>query len=229
MPAPTDVYLERGSKRVFASALRWPGWARGGREEAAALETLLVYGSRYAEVVRGAGAGRFRIPRSVDEFAVAERVKGDAGTDYGVPSIEAAADADALDTRELRRQIAVLEACWAAFDRAAEAAGDRPLSKGPRGGGRDLDKIVAHVAGAETGYVRRIAGSPPKVAEGGEADAWPDIRACVLDALTRAVTDGLPAAGPRGGRIWRPRYFVRRTAWHVLDHAWEIEDRAAPS
>ncbi len=25
--------------------------------------------------------------------------------------------------------------------------------------------------------------------------------------------------------IGRARYFVRRTAWHVLDHLWEIEDR----
>ena len=24
---------------------------------------------------------------------------------------------------------------------------------------------------------------------------------------------------------WGPRYFVRRSAWHALDHAWEIEDR----
>jgi hypothetical protein len=31
--------------------------------------------------------------------------------------------------------------------------------------------------------------------------------------------------GPRGGVHWTPRYFVRRAAWHMLDHAWEIEDR----
>ena len=27
------------------------------------------------------------------------------------------------------------------------------------------------------------------------------------------------------GRALTPRYFVRRLAWHDLDHAWEIEDR----
>ena len=31
--APTDVYLELGTKRVFACALEWPGWCRGGRDE----------------------------------------------------------------------------------------------------------------------------------------------------------------------------------------------------
>ena len=49
------------------------------------------------------------------------------------------------------------------------------------------------------------------------------MHAAVLDALTRAVIEGLPAAGPRGGVIWTARSFVRRAAWHVLDHAWEIE------
>ena len=35
-----------------------------------------------------------------------------------------------------------------------------------------------------------------------------------------------PKSGPRGGKIWSPRFFVRYVAWHTLDHAWEIEDRA---
>jgi hypothetical protein len=25
--------------------------------------------------------------------------------------------------------------------------------------------------------------------------------------------------------IWTPRRFVRRTAWHLFDHLWEIEGR----
>ncbi len=50
----------------------------------------------------------------------------------------------------------------------------------------------------------------------------------MLEGFDRAVNEGLPEAGPRGGKIWLPRRFVHRAAWHVLDHAWEIEDRARP-
>jgi hypothetical protein len=46
-----------------------------------------------------------------------------------------------------------------------------------------------------------------------------------MQALDSATREPLPEKGPRGGIIWPARYFVRRTAWHVLDHAWEIEDR----
>jgi hypothetical protein len=48
----------------------------------------------------------------------------------------------------------------------------------------------------------------------------------VVEALTAAVEHGVEERGPRGGKRWLPRYFVRRVAWHALDHAWEIEDRA---
>jgi hypothetical protein len=38
---------------------------------------------------------------------------------------------------------------------------------------------------------------------------------------------GKPVADPRQTkRPWSPRFFVRRSAWHALDHAWEIEDRS---
>jgi hypothetical protein len=47
----------------------------------------------------------------------------------------------------------------------------------------------------------------------------------MLDGLTAAAQGKIPAQGPRGGKRWSPRYFVRRVAWHVLDHAWELEDR----
>ena len=46
-----------------------------------------------------------------------------------------------------------------------------------------------------------------------------------LNALEVAVNGDLPEQGPRGGIIWLPRYFISRVAWHVLDHAWEIDNR----
>ena len=47
----------------------------------------------------------------------------------------------------------------------------------------------------------------------------------LLAGLAAAVAGEIPAVGPRGGLRWTARYFVRRSVWHILDHAWEIEDR----
>jgi len=218
--APTDAYVEVGAKRVFAGGLAWPGWCRSGRDEAAALAALAAYGERYARVVEGSVPG-FRPPGGVDDLRVVERLEGDATTDFGAPGHAPSVDATQLDVRGLRRLQAILDACWAAFDRAIDAASGRSLAKGPRGGGRSLDAIVDHVVGAEGGYLRRLATRPPD-----EGMPPSQMRDAVREALLRAVRDGLPEAGPRGGKIWSVRYFVRRDAWHGLDHAWEIEDRS---
>ena len=156
-------------------------------------------------------------------FDVVERLKGDATTDFGAPSITPKADAMAVDRRWLTRQRKILEACWNAFDRAAEAV-IGPLAKGPRGGGREVDAIVAHVVGAEASYARMIGAKTPEF-DGADIGAAREERGIVRDALERAVTDGIPPS-PRGGKRWSAPYFVRRAAWHVLDHAWEIEDRS---
>jgi hypothetical protein len=227
VPSSSKVYIEKGSRRVFAGALDWPGWCRSGSDEDAALEALIEAGPRYAKAMRAIKPA-FRPPRAPSALTVVERLKGDATTDFGAPSITPKADARAIDAKELARLQGILKACWRALDRAADRAEGVALRKGPRGGGRELQGILDHVAGAETGYMRGIAGKPPKVDDDGAAGANAEIRRAVLDALANAVTEGLPAKGPRGGKIWLPRYFVRRTAWHALDHAWEIEDRAAP-
>jgi hypothetical protein len=230
---PVDVHLEVGAKRVFAGALDWPGWCRSARNEADALEALLDYGSRYAAVLKASGV-RFTPPAKVSTLLVVERLKGDATTDFGAPSVAPKADARSTDRRWLARQERILRASWKAFDRAAESVRGE-LEKGPRGGGRELDAIVAHVVGAEASYARMI-GAEAKGFDEADAGALRDVaaiaaredeRAIVLEALDRAVTDGIPARGPRGGKRWSAPYFVRRAAWHVLDHAWEIEDRSS--
>lgn len=38
------VYVETGSKRVYAGAVDWPGSDRGGRDEASALRSLVDAG-----------------------------------------------------------------------------------------------------------------------------------------------------------------------------------------
>lgn len=221
---PVDTYLEIGAKRVFAGALDWPGWCRSARDEGDVLEVLLAYGPRYAGVLRGSGI-RFTPPAKASTLEVVERLKGDATTDFGAPSIAPRADARPIDRRWLARNEKILRGSWNVFDRAAENVTGR-LKKGPRGGGREVDAIVAHVVGAEASYARMI-GAKIKGFDETAAGAREEERAVVREGLERAITDGIPARGPRGGTMWPARYFVRRAAWHVLDHAWEIEDRSA--
>jgi hypothetical protein len=187
-----------------------------------ALETLAAYAPRYARVLRGTRLG-FAAPIHPDDLSVAERLTGDATTDFGAPSIAPVADMPPLEGDELDRQLRILRACWRTFDRTADAARGVALAKGPRGGGRELDAIVAHVIGAEAGYGRMIAAATPSA---DDAPAAGLVRDAVIEAVERAAVEGLPPRGPRGGKRWTVRYFVRRAAWHVLDHAWEIEDRS---
>ena len=130
-----------------------------------------------------------------------------------------------MDRAEHERCRKILTACWRAFDGAALHAAGVELRKGPRGGGRDLQKIKHHVLEADQQYLRRLAWKH-KIEEHNDLQAELErMRAAVLDALASAERGALPQSGPRGGKIWTPRYFVRRTAWHVLDHTWEIEER----
>jgi len=213
------VYLEVGAKRTFASAAEWPGWARSGRDEASALQALLDYGPRYARAIRPAQLG-FDAPKVVSEFKVVERLKGDMTTDFGTPGRVPKEDAAAVGEEELLRLEKILKACWRTFYATAEGAKGKRLSTGPRGGGRDLAKITRHVLDAQHAYVRKLGWAV--VPEWKSPDeAWKD----TLKGLTASAHGELPAHGPRGGDYWPARYFVRRAAWHLLDHAWEVEDR----
>lgn len=221
---PIAVYLEVGKKRAFAGAIDWPGWQRAGRDEATALRALLAYGPRYARVLNPTSLA-FTPPTDITQLRVVETLPGNATTDFGAPAMTPAADVDPVDETELHRFHTLLHACWQVFDAAVQLAEGQTLRKGPRGGGRDLDKIVRHVIEADAGYLRRLAWKMGKAPEETREEALHRTRQAILDALDAAVHEGLPERGPRGGKIWTPRYFVRRVAWHALDHAWEIEDR----
>ena len=202
---PTPVYLEAGAKKVFAAAVDWPGWCRAGKTEDAALEALAAYVDRYRPVAEEAGV---RFPKSAaDSFDVVERVKGDATTDFGAPSKSIAADATPLTKAQAERLASLVEATWTVFDKVVKAS-PAELRKGPRGGGRDRDKMVAHVVEAEAAYFRKVG-----VKDGRDA---------FLDAL-RAARQPQPELTTK---TWPWRYAARRVAWHVLDHAWEMEDRS---
>jgi hypothetical protein len=213
------VVVEAAPKRAFASALDWPGWSRGAKTADEALERLVEYGPRYAPVAKRAKVG-FSVPRDVAALEVVERLTGGSGTDFGVPSAAAAAEDEALKRRELDQLVALLRAAWAEFDAAAQKATGRQLRLGPRGGGRQVPKIVEHVTEAEAAYLHQLG---TKVAD----RAIETVRRELVETLTARV-EGRELERPnRVRRPWGPRYAIRRSAWHALDHAWEIEDRAS--
>ncbi|HEX9258735.1 MAG TPA: hypothetical protein VF855_04300 [Acidimicrobiales bacterium] len=204
-----DVLVENGTKRCFARALDWPGWTRSGKDEAAAVEALLSYAARYGVVAERAG---LKLPAR-PEVDVLERVTGGKSTDWGAPGELGTSDHEAFTVAGRRRSVALLQAAWTVLDETAASSAEE-LRKGPRGGGRDRTKMLAHVLDAEAEYARRI-GVRIKMAA-------PDDPVGV--ALNRtAIVSGLHL--DRSPGAWPLRYFVHRTAWHVLDHAWEMQDR----
>ena len=214
------VAIESGSKRVFAVAVDWPGLARAAKTEDEALQTLLGYGERYRASV-GTAANTLKPPRDVGDLEVVERTGGGSGTDFGVPSGIARFDRKKLSPSELDRRIDLLRGAWAAFDTAARRASGRELAKGPRGGGRSMSKIVDHVREADRAYIGQIGAKAPP--PGADRAA---VQTAFIDALLARVRGELPEHGPRGGERWPAAYAIRRSAWHSLDHAWEIEDRS---
>ena len=211
----TPLYLEIGKKRVFASALDWPGWCRSSKSEEAALSSLAAYAERYAPVAREAGVP-FSIP-DVTVFEVIERIPGSAGyTDFGAPGEPATSDSRSLGGEEAAQIGALVGASWTILERIA-AESPPELRKGPRGGGRDRDKLLDHILGAEAAYARKIGVKQRQ-------PAFDDAEG--IAALHRAILAALHAAPADAPRSWPPRYAARRIAWHVLDHAWEMQDRS---
>ncbi len=216
------VCLEVTPKDAFASALDWPGWCRAGRDEGAALESLANYAERYAPVMDRAGEN---FPSSV-AFDVVERVPGGSATAFAAPEcrrpfpqVTAGSERERVTPAAARRLVSRLSAVWATFGEIA-AASPAELRKGPRGGGRDRDEIIDHVIGAETAYARKL-GVTHKQPAIDDLAAIEDLRAAIA-AVVGAPSDGSPVV-PNG---WTTRYAARRMAWHVLEHAWEMQDRA---
>lgn len=201
---PVRVYLERGKTWWFAAAVDWPGWCRRGKGEQGALDALLDYADRYAAV---AGSGFQPGP-----LVVVGHVLGNRTTDFGAPDVRGPWDQEPLDELEAERLTGLLRACWTSFDQALAEAPEQ-LPKGPRGGGRDRDPIGAHVREAERAYSAKIGFRiPPRT-------AWTQQRTDLTAALQH----------PRPTSPWPIRYALRRCAWHVLDHAWELQDKSGPT
>jgi hypothetical protein len=86
-------------------------------------------------------------------------------------------------------------------------------------------RIAGHVYEAEIAYLGGLGGKFKSDAEDGPRQVITKLRQEIITTLTASARGEIPPRGPRGGLRWTPHFFVRRLVWHVLDHAWEIEDR----
>lgn len=218
MSDPIRVMIEQGKKkRTVASAFDWPGWDRSAKSEDQALAVLATYRQRYAKVAEVAGlAGEFG---ATGDLEVVERLEGTGMTDfYGVSARSAAPEYEQLSEAECERKIALLRACWASFDDVASRV-SAELRKGPRGGGRDRETIVRHANGAEIAeFARKVGVITPLDARQNPVE---------LRAHRDAFCEAIREHNARGAsaRSWTLQFVIRRCAYHMLDHAWEMEDR----
>jgi hypothetical protein len=210
------VSVEAAPKKAFASAVDWPGWSRSGKTEGSALAALATAAPRYAIVATTAGEAF-----APDDYEVVERSGGGSGTEFGVPSAITRLDRRPVAAEEADRLARLVAAAWAVLDRVAASAPEG-LRKGPRGGGRDRDKMLGHVIESDWYYAREMGIREPQPDPTDRA-AIEAMRAAMLEVL-RQPSDGSALAGRR----WPPRYAANRIAWHALDHAWEMEDRSGP-
>ena len=214
------VYLETGERKSFATALDWIGLARSGKTPDDALAKLVDYAPRYLKSMGAAAKRQGKAPTGVGDLDVVARLTGNKTTDFGAPDAILPADRLQVSEHELDAAIAALKAAWAAFAAAAARAKGKTLApSGPRGGGRSVEKMSDHVREADGGYVNAIGGKSKPGA------AWSEIQRDFIAAVRSRNAGELPDHGPRGGERWPALFAIRRSAWHALDHAWEIEDR----
>jgi hypothetical protein len=212
------VILEIGKKRrVVAGAMDWPGLDRWGTSEEDALEKLSSYVPRYADVAQRAGRAK-AFARTCD-LEVVELVPGSSSTDFwGIAHVPSEIEREVLSPAELERRLDLLQAAWGYFDDVA-ARITQELRPGPRSAGRSHDQIVRHVYSNEPEqFSRKVEVRTPM-----EVVLTPH----GLATHRRAYLDAIRAYNAAGktARTWPIQFLVRRTAHHVMDHAWELEDR----
>ena len=217
---PIRTVIERGThgKRAVAFALDWPGWSRGARSPELALETREAYRGRYRPVTVLAGLAD-DFDRAGPLEVVEDRV-GTGSTDFwGISFTPCSLEQEPMDAADLERKLRLVRAAWAFFD-AVGARVSPEMRKGPRGGGRDRDRIIRHTIRTESeDFAKKVDLRIPE--EGALGDALPGYRDAYVEAM-RAYQ-----RGDIKGRMftWNLPFLVRHTAFHTLDHAWEMEDK----
>ncbi len=212
------VMLETGpkGKRAAAVAPDWPGLERGAKTAEAAVQTLVAYLPRYAAVAELAGLESAFDPTSgVD---VVEQFTGTGSTDFwGISFGFSSIDREPLSEAELERQLAIVRACWGYFDDVRRRV-SAEMQKGPRGGGRDRDEIVRHVLAVEQDWGKKVG-----VRTAGDVVTDDNGLRAFRDAYCVAIRSR--SAEGNDARNWPLRYLIRHTAYHAMDHAWEMEDK----
>ncbi len=217
---PVRTVLERGpkGKKAVAFAVDWPGWSRGAKNPEMALELLESYRERYRQVAVAAGMAK--------EFDAAGRLKvvedrgGTGSTDFwGISFSPSGCEQEPMNDTELDRKIGLLRACWGFFD-AVAARVSAEMRKGPRGGGRDRDRIIRHTVRTESeDFAKKVGLRIPE--EGAlEPQALADYREAYVAAMRAYNT----SEGKRM-RSWNLPFLIRHSAFHTMDHAWEMQDK----
>jgi len=218
---PVRTVIERGpkGKRSVAFVIDWPGWSRGARSAELALETLESYRERYRPVAGSAGMARQF--DGAGQLEVVEDRVGTGSTDFwGISFSPSATEHGPMGEPELERAITLLRGCWAFFDGVAARVSPE-MRKGPRGGGRDRDRIIRHTVRTESEDFAKQVGL--RVPEGAALtpDGLRQHRAAYVEAM-RAYNAG---EVKRRMRSWTLPFLIRHSAFHTLDHAWEMEDK----
>jgi hypothetical protein len=218
MPTRTVVQHGPKDKKVAAFAIDWPGWSRGAKTGPQAVELLEAYRDRYRPVAELAGfASEFD---ATGPLEIVEDHVGVGSTDFWAISFAPSSfEQEPMGTDELERKLALLEAAWRFFDDTAARVSPE-LEKGPRGGGRDRDQIVRHVVGNERGDLAQKVGVIPA-----DDRLTPEALRSHRDEFVAAMRDYNAQGKMARGRNWTVALLLRHTAYHALDHAWEMEDK----
>jgi hypothetical protein len=212
--------IEHGTKdkRSVAFSLDWPGWSRGAKSAELALDTLESYRERYQPVAVLAGMAReFDVAGPLE--VVEDRV-GTGSTDFwGISFSPSSTEQGPMGEAELERKITLLRASWTFFDEVAARVSPE-MQKGSRGGGRDRDEIIRHVIRVESLDFAKQVGL-----------RIPEDRAPITGGLREyreayvAAMREYNAGKVERMRRWTLPFLIRHSAFHTLDHAWEMEDK----
>jgi len=218
---PVRTVVERGpkGKKAVAFAVDWPGWSRGARGPEQAIETLESYRARYRPIAVAAG-----MDAQFDSEGTLQTIEDRVGTGsndfWGISYSASSVEQDPMDAGELERKLVLLQACWAYFDRVA-ASVSAEMRKGPRGGGRDRDRIIRHTIRTESEEFAKHLGL--RIPEEGALtpEGLRSHRANYLEAMR----DYNVGKQRKRMRNWTLAFLIRHSAYHVMDHAWEMEDK----
>ena len=220
MSVTMPVLIEAGTKgkKVVAYAQHWPGLERNGSRDEVALNKLATYFPRYARIAERAGLTKEFAAEANVELEVIERYIGTGGTEFwGISYAHSSIDYLPITADELDRQLALLQSCWAEFDHFGSTVSSE-LKRGPRGGGRMRDEIVRHLLSVEVDWMGGLG------LRYDFHDVIPlDARAAYHEDVVNTIRTF--HAEEKLAKTWTIPFLIRHTAYHVMDHAWEMEDR----